>query len=164
MDNSIRLEQIIIDLKLAIDQFDSSFKNARDLILELARILDESGRFERRSISQKIKEILSDKIQEGKVTPKWVHDCLPGEYKREYKREVTSLSASNSKKNIYSDSKSTTGKANQNIILANLRNQETSCEIDRPRCMELENALLNASLPVYADKLQNEDKVYRIPI
>ena len=30
--------------------------------------------------------------------------------------------------------------------------------------MELENALLNASLPVYADKLQNEDKVYRIPI
>lgn len=27
----------------------------------------------------------------------------------------------------------------------------------------MEDALLNASLPVYADKLTNEDKVYQIP-
>src|SRR6476661_5810702 len=98
MEGTKRLEQIITDLKLAIDQIDSSFKNARDLILELARILDESGECERRSISRKIKELLADKIQEGKITAKWIHDCLPSEYKREYKREVTSLSNGNTKK------------------------------------------------------------------
>lgn len=92
MEGTKRLEQIITDIKLAIDQIDSSFKNARDLILELARTLDESGECERRSISRKIKELLADKIQEGKITAKWIHDCLPSEYKREYKREVTSLS------------------------------------------------------------------------
>ena len=51
MESSKRLGQVLTDLKLAIDQIDSSFKNARDLILELARILDESGECERRSIS-----------------------------------------------------------------------------------------------------------------
>jgi hypothetical protein len=98
LDDAKRLEQSIINLKLAIDQIDSSRKNARDLILELARTLDESGECERRSISRKIKELLADKIQEGKITAKWIHDCLPLEYKREYKREVTSLSNGNTKK------------------------------------------------------------------
>ena len=107
MEGIKRLEQIITDIKLAIDQIDSSFKNARDLILELARILDESGECERRSISRKIKELLADKIQEGKITAKWIHDCLPLEYKREYKREVTSLSDSDIKnKEINIDSRS----------------------------------------------------------
>jgi hypothetical protein len=92
MESSKRLGQVLTDLKLAIDQIDSSFKNASELILEFARILDESGQCERRSISRKIKEMLADKIQEGKITSKWIHDCLPSEYKREYKREVTSLS------------------------------------------------------------------------
>ena len=79
------------------DQFE--LKNARDLILELARILDESGHCGRRIISRKIKEMLADKIQEGKITTKWIHDCLPSEYKREYKREVTSLSDIDIKRN-----------------------------------------------------------------
>lgn len=99
MESSKRLGQVLTDLKLAIDQIDSSFKNASELILELARILDESGQCERRSISRKIKEMLADKIQEGKITAKWIHDCLPSEYKREYKREVTSLSDSGIKRN-----------------------------------------------------------------
>jgi hypothetical protein len=41
----------------------------------------------------------TDKIQEGKITTKWIHDCLPSEYKREYKREVTSLSDIDIKRN-----------------------------------------------------------------
>ena len=110
MEGSKRLEQIIIDIRLAIDQIDSSFKNASDLILELARILDESGECERRSISRKIKELLADKIQEGKITAKWIHDCLPSEYKREYKREVTSLSDIDIKRNgLDTDSHSADG-------------------------------------------------------
>ena len=37
MESSKRLGQVLTDLKLAIDQIDSSFKNARDLILECMR-------------------------------------------------------------------------------------------------------------------------------
>lgn len=195
-NSSKRLEQTITDLRRAIDQIGSSFKNASNLILELARTLEESGVCERRSISRKIKELLADKIQEGKITAKWIHDCLPSEYKREYKREVTSLSNRNTKKKesesqsdasvivqeidgnaIHNNNKSlenddkkaekiligTSGrssnieslssdssyggnsvediepkfkanKSNQNIILTTLGNQETSCEIDCPRC------------------------------
>jgi hypothetical protein len=58
MNSSKSLEQTITDLKLAIDQIDSGFKNTRNLILELARVLDESGQCERRGISRKIKELL----------------------------------------------------------------------------------------------------------
>lgn len=46
MNSSKSLEQTITDLKLAIDQIDSGFKNTRNLILELARVLDESGHCE----------------------------------------------------------------------------------------------------------------------
>lgn len=102
LDNTKRLGQLITNLKNAIDQIDSGFKNARDLILEGARILDESGQCERRGISRKIKELLADKIKEGKITAKWIHDCLPSEYKREYKREVTSLSGNDIKNKEYS--------------------------------------------------------------
>jgi hypothetical protein len=101
MNSSKSLQQITTDLKLAIDQIGSSVKNASDKILELARLLDESGQCERRSISRKIKELLADKIKEGKITAKWIHDCLPSEYKREYKREVTSLSDNDIKKKEY---------------------------------------------------------------
>jgi hypothetical protein len=44
-------------------------------------------------ICRKIKEILQDKIKDGKITEKWIEGCLPQEYKRKYsKSELTSLS------------------------------------------------------------------------
>ncbi|MFZ0329077.1 MAG: hypothetical protein WAL66_17425 [Nitrososphaeraceae archaeon] len=50
-------------------------------------------------MSRKIKEVLKDKIREGKITAKWIEDCLPPEYKRKYttKSEVSSLSKENMK-------------------------------------------------------------------
>jgi hypothetical protein len=91
------VKSIIAELRQAIDQIDSNFRKAKDLILELARTLDESEQCERSQICRKIKEILKDKINEGKITAKWIHECLPGEYKREYdKRELSSLSKNNS--------------------------------------------------------------------
>ena len=50
-------------------------------------------------MSRKIKEILKDKIKEGKITAKWIEDCLSPEYKRKYttKSEDTSLSSENRK-------------------------------------------------------------------
>ena len=101
LDNSLSDDQtikgIITDLKLVIDQLDNNFSKAKNLIHELARRLDEGKLCERAQISRKIKEILKDKIEEGKITEKWIEDCLSSEYKRKYttKSEVTSLSKEN---------------------------------------------------------------------
>jgi hypothetical protein len=87
------IKGIVVDLRQVVDQIDKNFKKAKDLIIEIARRLDE-GRFcERGHISRRIKEMLQDKIKEGKITSKWIEDCLPQEYKRKYlKSEVSSLS------------------------------------------------------------------------
>ena len=57
---------------------------AKTLIQELARRLDEAGKCDKNEISAKIKEILADKIKEHKITVKWIEECLPKEYKRRY--------------------------------------------------------------------------------
>jgi Ni,Fe-hydrogenase I large subunit len=80
-------------LLVVIDQIDSDFKQARELILEIAKRLDEEEVCERNEISRTLKKILRDKIQNGKVTEKWIEECLPPEYKRTYvKSELSSLS------------------------------------------------------------------------
>jgi DNA anti-recombination protein RmuC len=85
---------IIVRLKLVVDQLSNNFVKAKDLIHELARHLDESKLCKRDQVSRKIKKILKDKIEEGKITEKWIEDCLSPEYTRKYtpKSEVTSLS------------------------------------------------------------------------
>ena len=84
---------IITDLRSLIDQIDSNFKRARELVLELARKLDEQHICERDHVCRKVKEMLKDKIKENKITEKWIEECLPQEYKRRYiKSEVSSLS------------------------------------------------------------------------
>jgi len=93
------IKGIITNLKLAVDQLSKDFTKTKDLIHELAPRLDESKLCERAQISRKIKEILKDKIEEGKITEKWIEDCLSSEYKRKYtpKSEVSSLSKENRK-------------------------------------------------------------------
>src|SRR5918995_35359 len=87
------LNEIIAELKTVIGQIITNQTNARKLILELARRLDEGHRCERNQICRRIKDILKDKIRQGHITDKWIEDCLPAEYKRKYtKSEVTSLS------------------------------------------------------------------------
>src|SRR5689334_14837555 len=67
----LMIKGIVVDLRQVVDQIDKNFKKAKDLIIEIARRLDE-GRFcERGHISRRIKEMLQDKIKEGKITPKW---------------------------------------------------------------------------------------------
>lgn len=92
------LPQIIIgiaaDLRQVIDQLDRDFQKAKDLIIEISRRLDEGKFCERDCICRKLKELLQDKIKEGKISERWIEDCLPKEYKRKYssKSEVSSLS------------------------------------------------------------------------
>jgi hypothetical protein len=87
------IDGIIADLRITIDQLAINFNIAKNFILELARRFDETKRCEQSQICRKIKEILQDKIKDGKITEKWIEECLPQEYKRKYaKSEVSSLS------------------------------------------------------------------------
>ena len=91
--HSNQIETIATKLRLVIDELGRNFTNAKSLILELARLLDETQRCEQCQISRKIKQMLKDKINEGKITRKWIEECLPQEYKRKYvKSELSSLS------------------------------------------------------------------------
>ena len=87
------IEGIIVDLRTVIDELHMNCDNAKNLVLELARRFDETKRYEQSQICRKIKEILQDKIKDGKITEKWIEACLPPEYKRKYaKSEFSSLS------------------------------------------------------------------------
>lgn len=172
------IKGIVADLRQVVDQIDKDFKKARDLITEIARRLDE-GRFcEQAQICRRIKEMLQDKIKEGKITSKWIEDCLPQQYKRKYisKSEVSSLSeddidakaekilidTSGLSSSVDSSQPNQNEGSAQNMTLAILDNQ--SHQTDCPRCNELEHALLRASPVVSADKLQNEDNTtYQLP-
>ena len=79
-----QIENIIAKLRDAIDERDKNFADAKSLILELARHLDETRQCEETQICRKIKEMLNDKIKEGKITGKWIEECLPQEYTRKY--------------------------------------------------------------------------------
>jgi len=88
-----RIEAVAVDLRAVIDALDKNFASAKSLILELARLLDETKECKQSQICRKIKEMLKDKIHEGKITGKWIEECLPQEYKRKYaKSELSSLS------------------------------------------------------------------------
>jgi hypothetical protein len=88
-----QVENIMAKLRDVIDERDKNFADAKSLILELARHLDETRQCEETQICRKIKEMLNDKIKEGKITGKWIEECLPQEYKRKYaKSELSSLS------------------------------------------------------------------------
>ncbi len=72
------------NLRIAIEQMHLGLTKTKELILETARQLDEEHVEDQAKICKKIKEILKDKIQEGKISEGWIEECLPREYKRKY--------------------------------------------------------------------------------
>lgn len=82
----------VSDLKAAIDAMAESSETVKDHILEIARQVDERQLCKQDEISRVIKRLLKDKIAEGKITEKWIEDCLPKEYKRKYEKRSASLS------------------------------------------------------------------------
>lgn len=172
------VESIILELKEVIDRFDYNFRKAKDLILELARTLDESERCERTQISRKIKEILKDKINEGKITAKWIHECLPSEYKREYsKRELSSLSKNNSMNGNGTEQEKVMqiGTAGQSVDSSGKTENEVGLdtEANKPNIMPGHQSYLSdqsltdcprckASPIVPADHISHDDRTYRI--
>jgi hypothetical protein len=85
-----RIKTVLVDLKAVIDELDRNFTSAKSLILKLARLLDETKQGKQSQICAKIKEMLADKIKEGKITKKWIERCLPQEYKRTYAKRYKS--------------------------------------------------------------------------
>ena len=77
-----RIKTVVVNLRAVIDELDRNFASAKSLILELARLLDETKQCKQSQICRKIKEMLADKIKEGKITGKWIEHCLPQEYRR----------------------------------------------------------------------------------
>ena len=88
-----RIKTVVVNLRAIIDALDRNFASAKSLILKLARLLDEAKQCKQSQICAKIKEMLAEKIKEGKITKKWIERCLPQEYRRRYaKSELCSLS------------------------------------------------------------------------
>jgi hypothetical protein len=161
------IKGIIADLRSVIDQLSLNFTSMSDLIQELARRLDESKRCEQGQICKRIKEILKDKIQERKITEKWIEECLPNEYKRKYvKSELSSLSKDNPETILVSLQGKTMTEpkaepANDNIVkdLSTCRN----CELLQTENHQLAQALESKTEPITAEKLlENEERKYII--
>ena len=93
-----QIENIIAKLRVVIEEHNKNFADAKSLILELARHLDETRQCEETQISRKIKEMLADKIKEGKIIKKWIERCLPQEYGRRYVKSEQSSLSRNAKK------------------------------------------------------------------
>ena len=77
-----QIKTVVVDLRAVIDALDRNFTSAKSLILKLTRLLDETKQCRQSQICRKIKEMLKDKIHEGKITGKWIERCLPQEYRR----------------------------------------------------------------------------------
>jgi hypothetical protein len=136
-DFSISIKRIISNLRNVVDQFGT---NSKELVIELARRLDEEKVCERNKISRLIKYILKDKIREGKITAKWIEKCLPEEYKRDYSEsEQNSLSRKAKKQQEMVIDNS--GKAHAVRSIGFQKEQENLEYRDEgkcPRCSELE--------------------------
>ena len=87
--DSTKITEKVTQLKKAINGLHMSTIQAQDLIHEPARMMNESGCVKTDEISIAIKEYLKEEISDGKITAKWIEECLPKEYKRRYtKSEV----------------------------------------------------------------------------
>jgi hypothetical protein len=160
----VSLKGPITDLKLTIDQLNSDFNNAKRSILELAKKIDEVQLCERNEICRAIKDILKDKIKEGKITAKWIEESLPDDYKRKYsKSEQNSLLHKPKKQKMMVDNG---GNVHPELMfpkgLPQRDQPENRYERKCSRCLELEDALGKTSQVQTAEKLAERE--LRVPV
>jgi regulator of replication initiation timing len=160
------IKGIITDLKLVVDQLGNNFTKAKNLIHELARRLDESKQCERDQVSRKIKKILKEEIEGGKITAKWIEDCLSPEYKRKYttNSEVSSLSKENQKEIVVDasgnsiESAAISNSDSNNIVVNESRPPDVeNLNIDTSRVgNDLEEVIKNTASFATADQLSEQ--------
>ena len=156
------IKDTIATLRVVIDRINSDLKQARDLILEIARLLDERRLCERGYISIKIKEILEDKIKAGKVTERWIRKCLPQEYKRKYtkdKRELSSLSKQDKDKDTEEDQASSANDTVYNRFDNSELSEEEKERESHRKCKNYE--ILQQKYEQLQSKLQGYEEVVR---
>ena len=78
---------IIADLKMMVENLDLKFTKLREIIQELAEDWMRNKICKQETICQTIKEILKEKIAEGKISERYIESCLPTEYKRKHIRK-----------------------------------------------------------------------------
>jgi hypothetical protein len=78
---------IIADLKMVVENLHLECTKLREIIQELAKRLDENKICKQEIVCQAIKEILKEKISEGKISERYIESCLPTEYKRKHIRK-----------------------------------------------------------------------------
>ena len=172
--NDPRLKGIIDDLKVAIDEFGYSFTNVNEIIKKLARRLYEDNICEKNKISHVIKEILANKINEGKISSKWIEKCLPHEYKRKYvvKSEQSSLShkilktipITNTKKEVLDASIEPIFQPENNSIDSStiITLPENKNEIDEIQTYELEEALRKQQQFLNGNQIFSKESIFVI--
>ena len=162
ISNHPKLHDKISDLRNLIDDYNKKLIKSQDLIIELARCLDEENLCKRSIISRVVKKLLKDKIQEGKITEKWIEECLPKEYKRKYDikseqvRFQKKTSITNTGQAIQFDEKNSTP------INADILNNSKK-DIDNIQTLELEEALREQQQFVTGDQIFSEETVFFIP-
>lgn len=151
------LRGLITDLKFTIDQLSSNFECAKSLILKLATKMAEGSLCERNQISSTIKVFLEDKIKEGKITPKWIEECLPEDYKRKYTKSEQSSHLRKTKilQRIQVDNKG-------RIHTASTPPEEIGGERKCARCLELEEVVNKTSQIRTAEEMAQSE--LRIPV
>jgi hypothetical protein len=116
---------IIADLKMIVEELHLKFTTLREIIQELARRLDENNICKQEIICQAIKEILKEKIAEGKISERYIESCLPIEYKRKHnkKKDIETEQISVLQKNIQGTSIIQNDEAINNSDYINLENR-----------------------------------------
>ena len=118
---------IIADLKMLVENLHLEFTKLREIIQELAKRLDENKICKQEIICQAIKEILKDKISEGKISERYIESCLPTEYKRKHNRkkiiETEQISVSQNNQGTYLIQKDESINNNNNSDHINLENR-----------------------------------------
>jgi hypothetical protein len=85
--NHPAVKGIIADLKTMVEKFHFEFTKLRDIIQELAKRLDENKICKQEIVCEANKEILKEKIADGKISERYIEGCLPTEYKRKHIRK-----------------------------------------------------------------------------
>ena len=155
---------VITDLRTVIDEYDSKVKKSKELILDLCSRLDREKVCEQNKISQIIKEILKDKIKEGKITAKWIEQCLPTEYKRKYSIKSEESSLSTKKQGLISITNA--GKEGKiDDISIQYHKKELTYPVDQSdkiQTYELKEALRKQKQFVSGDQIFSEESVFHI--
>jgi hypothetical protein len=118
------IKEIIENLRKIVEDLHLTFTKLREIIQELAKRLNEGQICKQEKICQAIKEILKDKIAEGKISERYIESCLPIEYKRKHikKKIIETEQISVSQKNNQSTSLIQKDKSNNNSYSINLEN------------------------------------------